>query len=235
MLSSACNGSLYSPSHGPRLTATNFLAFGDSITFGASDACPANATALTLNQLMFTLPAMGPDYSYPTVLQNLLRAEYPTQTASVDNWGVGGELLAEGAARLPGALMQVNPQVTLIVEGANDANQGVPPAQMGTSLATMIRSARAKGNEVFVGNLLPQRPRGVNGSCRGFGAANVDAANEQFRTTVRAEGAVLVDIWDAFGGVPDPYIGRDGLHPTADGYTVIAKTFLAAISARLED
>jgi lysophospholipase L1-like esterase len=235
-LSTACNGSLYSPTHLPRLSATSFLAFGDSMTEGAdADTCPAGATRFTLSQLMLSLPVLAPGQSYPSVLQQLLRDEYPTQQITVENRGVGGELAADGAKRLPGVLQQIAPQVTLILEGANDVNQNTALAPLGSSVATMIQAARAKGNTVFIATVPAQRPNGVNGACRGFNPPGVPPVNEQIRTTARVEGAVLVDVYSAFGGVPEPFIGKDGLHPTVEGYARIAEAFLDAISARLRD
>jgi lysophospholipase L1-like esterase len=237
VLSSACNGSLYSPSHGPRLEATSFLAFGDSMTEGAdpNTPCPSGAARLTLSQLMLSLPALvGAGQDYPAVLQQLLRDKYTAQQTTVTNRGSGGEVMSEGAARLPGALLQVAPQVTLILEGANDVNLGTSLAQVSASLATMIQAARGRG-PVFVATVPAQRANGVNGACRGFNPPGVAPLDEQIRSTVRTGGAVLVDIYDLFGGVPDPYIGKDGLHPTVEGYSRIAQAFFTAITARLQD
>ena len=236
-LSAACNGSLYRPTHAPRLSATSFLAFGDSMTEGADadTPCPAGSTRFTLSQSMLSLPVLAPGQSYPSVLQELLRDEYPTQQIVVENRGVGGELAADGAKRLPNVLLQSAPQVTLILEGANDVNQNTPLGPLGNSVATMIQTARAKGNTVFIATVPAQRPNGVNGACRGFNPPGVQPVNEQMRSTAHTEGAVLVDIYAAFGGVPDPFIGKDGLHPTVEGYSRIAGTFFDAISARLRD
>jgi lysophospholipase L1-like esterase len=50
-----------------------------------------------------------------------------------------------------------------------------------------------------------------------------------------SEGAYLVDLYNAFGGVASTdLIGVDGLHPTAAGYQRMADTFYAEIRNRLE-
>ena len=123
------------------------------------------------------------------------------------------------------------PFATLILEGANDVNGGTSLAQVNASLATMIQAARGRG-QVFVATVPPQRA----GACRSFNPSGVRPLDDQIRSTVRTEGAVLVDIYDVvFGGVPDPFIGKDGLHPTVDGYARIADAFFAAITARLQN
>ena len=49
-----------------------------------------------------------------------------------------------------------------------------------------------------------------------------------------AEGAELVDLYQAFDGHVDTLIGGDGLHPNEAGYQKMAETFFTAIRGRLE-
>lgn len=216
---------------GTTLAAARVLAFGDSITEGKinsltaatlADTCPADATAAP--------------WTYPRVLASSLGVQYPSQTVPVTDCGIGGEQATQGVSRLPIALTLATYDVVLLMEGANDLNEeGVTGGsrqtaidRVSTALVSMIRSARS-GRTVFVGTLVPQRLGGK--------AARpdwVEPVNNRLRTVVPAEGAVLVDLYQAFGGSPDPLIGPDGLHPTAAGYQRIAETFLAAIRTTLE-
>lgn len=235
-LSTACNGSIYRPTRVPRLSAVKFLAFGDSMTEGVISTCPANASTMTLAQLMFALPATpSPPWSYPSLLETMMRERYISQLPSVVNRGRGGEMLSEGVTRLNGVLLEESPGAMLVLEGANDVNHEVPPNEIAVSLRAMIRSARARGIQSFVGTVLPQRPLGVSGSCRGFGAARVEPANDQIRSVVQAEGAVLVDLYQVLGGAPGTFIGPDGLHPTESGYEKIAEAFYNAVRRTLEE
>jgi lysophospholipase L1-like esterase len=209
----------------PVLSATRFLAFGNSITEGkvASGDTPA---------------------PYPGLLQNMLAAHYSEQTIVVVNEGCGGERAAGvsdpppcigGIARLPGKLDQDNPQVLLLEEGVNDLTFGGPtpvPALI-DALRTMIRTAKGRGVSVFLTTLTPVR---VGGSPpRADGAAPfISAANDQIRMLAPSEGAVLVDLFNGLGGSPDPFIDVDGLHPTVTGYQKIAQLFFDAIRANLE-
>jgi lysophospholipase L1-like esterase len=220
----------------PRLAATRFVSFGDSITEGVVSTCARTTRFMTFAQTMLVLPQAANDpWAYPNVLQSRLRSAYLAQQPSVANRGVGGEELATGVSRLPGVLVAESPQVLLLLEGANDVNQNRPPATIASALRTMVRDARGRGIQVYLGTLLPQRPLGVEGSCRGFGAGNVVPANDQIRGLAAAEGAVLVDLFQAFGGVPGTLIGPDGLHPSEAGYQRIAEAFYDAIRLRLED
>jgi lysophospholipase L1-like esterase len=220
---------------GPQLSATKFIAFGDSITEGATSTCIRTSAFMTFAETMMVLPRAANDpWTYPNVLQSRLRAAYPAQSPSVTNRGQGGESVAAGATRLPAVLAADAPEVLLLQEGANDVNQGVSPTAIAASLMTMVREARGRGVVVLLGTLLPQRPLGTGGSCRGFGAAAVDAANTQIRGVAAAEGAVLVDLHQAFGSAGE-LIGPDGLHPSEAGYAKIADTFFDAIKLRLEN
>jgi lysophospholipase L1-like esterase len=218
----------------PRIAATRFMAFGDSITEGATSSCNRVTPFMSFAQTMLVLEASpGASWSYPSVLQELMRSRYSAQQPSVSNRGFGGESTSRGAARLPGVLAEEAPEVLLLQEGANDINASRDPASIAADLRSMVRSARARGVEVFLGTLLPQQPRQL-GSCRGFGASNVAAANDRIRSVAATEQATLVDLFQSFGGVPGDLIGPDGLHPTNAGYRKIAETFFETIVRRLE-
>jgi len=224
------------PPRPPQLSATRFVAFGDSITAGVTATCLRVTPFMTFLDTMRVLPRAADDpWAYPNVLQARLRSRYTAQTPTVVNRGNPGEELADGVSRLPGVLATDSPQVVLVQEGANDVNQGHSPATMAAALRSMVRDARNRGMQPYVGTLLPQRPLGVNGSCRGFGADNVVAANDQIRAMATSEAAPLVDLYQAFGGVPGELIGPDGLHPTEAGYSRIADTFFDVIRQRLEN
>src|SRR6185295_13624087 len=93
--------------------------------------------------------------------------------------------------------------------------------------------AKAQNVPVMVGTLLPERPMS-EGGCRGRGPELIAPANDQIRALVQSEGEVLVDLYEAFGGVPGTLIGVDGLHPTEEGYAKMAETFYEEIKRRLE-
>jgi lysophospholipase L1-like esterase len=122
------------------------------------------------------------------------------------------------------------PRVLLLQEGVNDLINGGSVANVIDGLRTMVRIAQSRGILVFLATLLPQRP---GGSKTGHIELMLPA-NDAIRALAASEGAILVDVYQAFGGSPDPWIDADGLHPTVAGYRKMAETFLAAIKARLE-
>jgi len=204
----------------PRISATRYVAFGDSQTEGK------------LGPASYHGDPRFPD-AYVAVLYSLLTDRYTAQTLEVFDRGVGGEMVQpDGVARLPGVLTTDAPEVLLLLEGVNDLSAGgagaIPTVISG--LRTMIREARGRGITVFIATLLPQRPGGLHARS----PALIAPTNDQIRTLAASEGANLVDLYQAFGGSPDPYIDADGLHPTVAGYQKMAATFFDAIRARLE-
>jgi lysophospholipase L1-like esterase len=89
----------------------------------------------------------------------------------------------------------------------------------------MIRQANGRGVSVLVGTLLPQRA----GGSRAGGVTLIEPTNDQIRDMASQEHAVLVDLYKAFGGSPDPWIDYDGLHPTEAGHRKIAETFFSVL------
>lgn len=212
-----------------KLTASAVLAFGDSITEGKP------GSLLDALQISGIGCPFGTPTSYPSVLNGLFLAQYPTQSVSAKNCGWGGEEAVEGVTRLPTGLATGVYDVVLLMEGANDLNalsKGTQANAVNTianAMVSMIRTARQGGRTVFVGTLTPQRPGG-----KAPRPEWVQPVNDRLRTVVPAEGAVLVDTWQALGGAPDPYVDFDGLHLTVAGYAKVADAFFSAIRTKLE-
>jgi lysophospholipase L1-like esterase len=211
----------------PRLVATRFLAFGDSLTLGVTSAAP---TILLANR---------PD-SYPFKLGALLTARYQTQTPESLNDGVGGETAARtpasqsvGRLRLPGSLDANHPEVLLLMEGTNDLLSGQSGADNALiALEEMVILGRARGARVLLATIPPQRAGGARNRDRVAGM--IPGFNDSIRQIAARQGVPLVDVYRALENRLD-LIGVDDLHPTPQGYDVIAATFFEVIRATLEE
>ena len=205
----------------PRIGATKFVAFGDSITAGD----------LSIGQWRLMWNPLG---SYPTSLKSLLEARYTVQTFAVTNAGLGGEQVSSssGQARFRSALLAARPEVVLLMEGANDLNGFGEDAinDIIEGLRAMIHEAEELEVRVFLGTLLPQRP----GGSRAFTYKLVPEVNQLIRDLAADEGADLVDLYEGFDGQAGNLIGDDGLHPNDAGYEKIAQLFFAALREKLE-
>jgi lysophospholipase L1-like esterase len=186
----------------PRLSLTNVLAFGDSITAGEINA------ADTL--------LVEPSEAYPADLQALLGQRYAPQPIIVFNDGKSGETAVKGAERLPGELALHHPDLLLLIEGINDlhgsvAGGGIPTAL--SALRTMIQQARSAGVRVIVGTLLPATP----GALLPGTIALIDPFNAQLIPMALANGALVVDLHSAFVAGMSGWLGSDGIHPGGAG------------------
>jgi lysophospholipase L1-like esterase len=224
----------------PKLSLTRFLAFGDSITAGE-----IVGEGIVVQGIGVVRPLLvDPFLAYPADLTRNLAIRYSSQQPFVENVGRSGETTAQGVARLPTELSAANaPQVLLLLEGANDIGNGDPATvNPGVqNMDAMVRIGKSRGLRVFVGTLPPQNPNACTGAnvpagCvfRAGGAGNVVPFNNGLKAMAAVENVPLVDVYTAFNGDVTTLIDFDGLHPTANGYQVIANAFSAAIKQNLE-
>ncbi len=208
------------------LAITRLLAFGDSLTEGE------NGRPVNFVPFFVDLPN-----AYPTILQEFFRARIPGQQITVINAGRGGERVTDNDERLKSSIAAHQPQVLLLLHGANDVIAEVPASAIASAVRDFIDTARERGVQyVFVstlppvapGNCLPQ-PAVIR--CRG----NDDSqellleTNQRLRTVVPANGAHLVDPYAEFDANRSTYIDLDGLHLRPEGNRALASRFLDRI------
>lgn len=208
-----------------RLSKTRFLAFGDSITEGFLREPPASAFTLFQHLVIET-------ETYPYKLDQMLRERYRRQEFVVFNRGVGGETLPEGRERIVGELLETKPDVLLLFEGYNDIRT-FSTEDLRKDLRSMVRSAQVRGADVIIATLFQisdQREAGRPGVQQAI--SDLNGAIRRLAAELKIE--PVVDLEAAFAGDAS-LLGSDGLHPTAQGYTVIAERFFDAIVDRYED
>jgi len=215
----------------PRITATSFMAFGDSMSDGV----------LGLTALSSAPGDPGPVVGYAYKLRQLLRDRYTAQTITMTDEGCPGETVSTptppncpgGIYRMPTALSRDRPQAVLLLEGINDLNGsgGDAISTVVNGLRTMVRQARGSGLPVFIATLPPE---GNGFRARDGAKVAIPPTNEQIKFMASTEGAFVVDLFAAFDGKTDTLIGPDGLHPNDAGYAVMAQTFFDVIKTRLE-
>jgi lysophospholipase L1-like esterase len=206
----------------PRLRATRIMAFGDSLTVGA--------TILSNDPYDVIHP---PETAYPTVLRQLLSARYTDQTITVFNRGLPGEQASRALPRFIATFAADAPDVVVLQEGYNDVKQqdteaaGIANAIAG--VRELAGEARRRGARVFICTLAPGRPGRIQ-----IQNSALQFINDQLRQVARAEGAVLVDLYGALSPDVNANVSIDGLHLTPLGYRRVAETVFAAIRADLE-
>lgn len=205
----------------PRLAATRFLAFGDSITDGWI-AEPAGEVR------------HEPGSAYPVLLQRDLQSRYLTQEIEIVNSALSGEEAREAVPRLQRELAARRPEVVLLMEGTNDLDVvgGGGPDLAIQAMDAMVIRAQAAGADVFLLTIPPQVGRGA--------APLVEPYNDALRSIAAQRSAVLVDVHELLlrgacpGDRPPRCIGADGLHPTSDGNRLIAEELARVIVDRYD-
>jgi lysophospholipase L1-like esterase len=209
----------------PRLSRTRIMAFGDSLTEGA--------TILSNDPYDIVHP---PATAYPAVLQQLLSARYTDQSITVFNRGQVGEQAWRALERFVATFRADAPDIVVLHEGYNDFRVaqmeqkdlvGIENAALGIS--QLAGEARRRGARVFICTLTPGRLGRVQ-----VPSWAVQTINERIRQIARGEGAVLVDLYAALLPEVNANTSIDGLHLTPLGYRRVAETVFAAIRADLE-
>ena len=211
----------------PQLSATRFLAFGDSMTAGTTSV-PLARSGL-----------VNPTLAYPFRLQGQLRQAYATQPIVVINSGLPGESAANAVSRFQGDLAGVAPEVVLIMDGTNDVNspgkltRSAAAAQAAAALEAMVLDAQGRGIDPVLATIPPIRPTPGKEAA----AQAVVELNNIIRGIAFSRGVPLVDVFAvvsqgscaASSSVSLPCIGSDGIHPTEEANELIAGAFFGVI------
>jgi acyl-CoA thioesterase I len=208
------------PPSPPTLRFSRLLAFGDSLTEGKTS--------------LAALMSIEFPQSYTLKLQGKLAARYTAQTITVADLGLGGERAEEGVSRLPGVLQNPQPDLVLLMEGANDLSAlgATGPSRAAAAMDQMVRICKTRNLAVMLAGIPPERPGGRNAG----GVSLVAPYNDRLREVALSNGVEFVDIAAGFQDDPSllSLLGSDGLHPTDAGYERIAQAFYDRIVAVYE-
>ena len=216
------------------ISVTKYLAFGDSLTEGQ------NGRAGFHGERIVDVPN-----AYPTKLQASLNFEYPGQSITVPNYGVGGEAIDDKAVdRLRRNIATETPGAVLLLDGYNNLFGTCAPGASNSSecsgkiteviigIRDLIRTAKRPDSGVryvFVSTLTPPGPYLGIPPDRRIANDAIVRANAGIVNMVRSEGATLVDTYPRFLGHEAEYVDQDGLHLRPAGYQAVADSFLAVI------
>ena len=163
-----------------------------------------------------------PEEAYPARLQQHVDAA--GLNYEVVNAGVSGDTSAGGLRRLDWAL-QGEVRALILALGANDGLRGLPPEQLRRNLAQMIETAQARGIAVVLAGM--EAPPN-------FGRAYVDEFREVFPELAKQYRTPLVPfLLEGVAGLGSMN-QSDGIHPNAEGATLVADNVWAVLRPVLE-
>lgn len=218
----------------PRLSITRILAFGDSLTEG--DATPFAFAP----QSPHPTPDAGNPKGYPYKLLGLLTARYPDQSILVYNGGWGGRNAADDALGVDRSLKEFldayDPQVMILMHGANDLNQESPAPDVQTVAGyagLLVDQAKARGVRVIVSSLPPRLAGGTPN--RAKNPQLVVPYNTALAAMAAQKGVPWVNVYSPIiQNLAGPDMAPDGLHLTQAGNDKLAAVYFDALKLLYE-
>ena len=162
-----------------------------------------------------------PGASYPDFLQKTDRRK--TLSLGVINAGVSGDTCTDGLARLPGVL-DYKPEIVILELGANDGLRGIPVEATRSNLDQIVVALQGAGAKVVLAGMTLPPNYGPD--------------------YIRPFEKVFTDLHGAIQADPDSFsaggrrrksrlMQQDGLHPTAEGYRVVADNVMKVVEPLL--
>jgi len=148
------------------------------------------------------------------------------------NRGVNGERSDQIRARFQRDVVDARADAVVIIAGVNDVYQGRSAASVERELEAMYVAARAAKIVVVAGSIIPYDIAGADENAR------MHAINEWIRAYAAAhpEAVVFCDTRAAVAppGQPDRLVSSpDGLHPSPQGYKLMAEALESSIRSAL--
>ncbi|HEX6904945.1 MAG TPA: arylesterase [Thermoanaerobaculia bacterium] len=159
--------------------------------------------------------------AYPAVVERELEKE--GQDVRVLNAGVSGDTTAGGVSRL-GWLLGQKPEVVVVALGANDGLRALPLAETEKNLREIIRRSQEAGARVLLlGMRIPPN----------YGPYADDFAAMYPRIAEEMKVSLVPFLLEGVGG--DRALNQaDGIHPTAEGQEIMAKTVVPYLEEVLQ-
>ena len=162
------------------------------------------------------------DQAYPARIDALLAAQ--GEPVRVLNAGVSGDTTAGGLSRLSWLLKQ-KPDVLVVGLGANDGLRGLPLAEIEKNLREILRRGQDGGAKVLL--LGMQIPPNYGDYARDFAAIYPRIAKD-------LDVPLVPFLLEGVGG--EVRLNQaDGIHPTAEGHEILAKTVLPYVEPLVKE
>ena len=152
------------------------------------------------------------EYAYPALLERKLASRgFPYK---VVNAGISGETSSGTLSRI-NWILTLKPDIVILETGANDGLRGIDPSLMRKNLQETIRVLQErKVTIVLAGMQMVQN----------LGREYIDAFRRVYPETAKKFGIPLIPFF-LEGVAGEPGLNQaDGIHPTAEGYKVVAET-----------
>jgi len=164
---------------------------------------------------------LQPNQAYPAALQRDL--EKDSYKYTVENRGTSGATTKDAAADVA-SIVQSHPAVVIVEFGGNDGLRGLPLDQTRKNLDAVLTALEAAHIKVLLAGItLPPN----------YGPDYIHSFDQIFRDLAQKHHIAFVPmIYKDLVNVPGT-IQSDGIHPTAKGSEIIARTLLPRLTPLL--
>lgn len=192
--------------------------------------------ALIREQHQITLSVLGDSLShgylvpagYVHMLMELLAEGYPSNRFSLCNHGVCGDTAQGGLRRMRESLLRPPADIALVQFGINDCFIGISPSEFQAAVQQIVRGYQTACPKGIV-LLVPPPP---------VLSPQEDLMLEPFRQAMRESArtlgvvcAPIEEYWPAGESSPAQWL-EDGVHPSEQGYRLMAGAVYAALTSR---
>ncbi|EHU01686.1 multifunctional acyl-CoA thioesterase I/protease I/lysophospholipase L1 [Pantoea stewartii] len=165
-------------------------------------------TLLVLGDSLSAGYQMSASQAWPSLLNKQWQ-----QQPSVVNASISGDTAAQGLARLPALLKQLQPQWVLIELGGNDGLRGFSPKDVAQTLGTIIDQVKAaKAKPILMQIRLPAN----------YGRRYTDAFRDIYPQLAKQYDIALVPFFMEQVYLKPEWMQQDGIHPNPDAQPFIA-------------
>jgi len=162
------------------------------------------------------------ELAYPAVLEKKLQARgYPFK---VVNAGISGETSSGTLARIKW-ILTLNPDIVILVIGANDGFRGIDPELIRTNIHTIVKEL--KHNNVIV-------VLGAMQIVQNLGKDYTTAFAKIYTEIARSENIIFTPFFLKGVAANRQLNQADGIHPTAEGYQVIVDNIMPSVVEAIE-
>lgn len=194
-----------------------------ALVLAAAGPCFAEPKVVFLGDSLTEGYEVVPEHAFPTLVGERLRTRgWPE--IEVVNAGVSGSTSASAVSRLRWQL-RGKPDVLVLALGANDGLRGIDPQSTKKNLAGAIDVAHAENVVVLLAGMkMPPN----------YGGAYTQDFESVFSELAKEKNVALIPfLLDGVAARPELNL-VDGIHPNADGYSVVADTVIKHLLPLLE-
>ena len=195
--------------------------------------------SLIKDQHQITLSVLGDSLSYgymvPTgyihMLMELLAKDYPSNLFRLHNHGVCGDTAQDGLRRLRGALLHPPADIALVQFGINDCFVGISASEFQAAVRAIVRGYQTECPKGIV-LLIPPPP--VYPPQENLMLEPFRRAMHELARTLSVVCVPIHEHWSVGESSPTQWLD-DGVHPSEEGYRLMARAVYAALTSSIPD